>query len=63
MPTVNFFKQVQPKTLPQGYLTLYDTELTNIKDFKIPEVSDIGEGQRFLLLYFTEAEKIKYGME
>ena len=63
MPTVNFFKQVQPKTLPQGYLTLYDTELTNIKDFKMPEVSDIGEGQRFLLLYFTEAEKIKYGME
>ena len=62
MPTTNFFQQVQSKDLPQGYLTLYDTQLTKIQDFKMPDIGDVGEGQRFVLLYFTESEKIKYGM-
>jgi hypothetical protein len=63
MPMVNFFKQIKNNNLPRGYLTLYDTQITKWEDFKMPSIDDIGEGQRFVLIYFTEAEKIKYSME
>ncbi|AGH32167.1 hypothetical protein VPHG_00100 [Vibrio phage 11895-B1] len=55
-PFQNFFNVRQPNNVPQGYLTLFDSEYTGIKTFRMPEINEIGNDLRYKLAYFTETE-------
>ena len=57
MPNENFFKFTHGEPeLPTGYLFLHDTEFPDKYNYKLPDRYDLGEGNRFVLVYFTKEE-------
>lgn len=57
MPSQDFFKYThEVETLPTGYLFLYDTENPAISDIELPDRYNLGQGKRFILVYFTKTE-------
>lgn len=57
MPAQNYFKYTHGVDgLPTGYLFLYDSQILEGQQYKLPERYDLGQGKRFVLIYYTEEE-------
>ena len=61
MPNQDFFKYTHGvSNLPTGYLFLHDTEFPDKINYKLPDRYDLGQGKRFVLVYFTKDEFESY---
>lgn len=57
MPSQNFFKYTHGvPELPTGYLFLYDSQILEGQEYKLPERYDLGQDKRFVLIYFSKEE-------
>lgn len=61
MPFQNFLKYTHDvENLPTGYLFLYDSEYVDKEDYELPSRYNLGQGNRFVLVYFTASEYEEY---
>jgi len=64
MPNQNYFKYTNGVDyLPTGYLFLHDTDFPDRYNYKLPDRYDLGQGKRFVLVYFTKTEYESYESE
>ena len=57
VPNQNYLKYAYAyDNLPKGFLTLYDTDPSVTGEVEMPSRYDLGLGNRFVLVYFTEDE-------